>query len=157
MRRNYVFAPQLADRLEDRLVLSHGAAHHAALIGHHHHLGNHQATPDVAIALKGTITGISALDGSGTVSPLGSVTSSGYLTSRGAEPVRFSGSITLAGSHGTITAKLYGILAGPERPFEPVSLTYTITGGTGAYQGDSGSGYATYAPRSGGFTLTFGS
>jgi hypothetical protein len=155
MRQNYCFAPQLADPLEDRLVLSHGAPHHAALIGHH--LSSHHMTPAAAIALSGTITGTIALDGSGTVSPLGNVTSSGSLTSRGAEPVRFSGTVTLVGSHGTITASLYGILAGPERPFEPVTLTYTITGGTGAFQGDSGSGRATYTPISGGFSLTFGS
>jgi hypothetical protein len=155
MRRKPVFAPQLADRLEDRLVLSHGSAHHTALIGHH--LAYHQLTPAAVIALSGTITGTTALDGSGTVSPLGSVTTSGQLTARGAEPVRYSGTITLVGSNGTITASLYGILGGPERPFEPVSLTYTITGGTGAYQGDSGSGRATYAPNHGGFTLTFGS
>jgi hypothetical protein len=60
-------------------------------------------------------------------------------------------------SNGTIAASLYGILGGPERPFEPVSLSYTITGGTEAYQGDSGSGQATYTPKSEGFTLTFGS
>lgn len=155
MKRKHVFAPKLADRLEDRLVLSQGSAHPAALIGHH--LAYRQVTPAAVIALNGMITGATPFDGSGTISPLGSVTSSGHLTARGAEPVRYSGSITLVGSHGTITASLYGIQGGPQSPFEPVSLTYTITGGTGAYAGDSGSGRATYRPTSGGYTLTFGS
>lgn len=151
MRQGKTFAPMLDDRLEERVVPSagvHGAMHHL------HHLGG--IHPAVAISLSGTISGSVPFAGSGTVSPLGSVTSAGTLTSKGAEPVTYTGKVTLTGSTGSVTATVFGRLFGFSRPFEKVNMTYTITGGTGAFAGASGSGAAVYAPVAGGYSLTFG-
>jgi hypothetical protein len=157
MKRSNRYVPTLADRLEDRLVLSHAAIHHAAHIVHHR---GQISRPVGAIVLNGTIEGKSPLVGSGTVTPLGSVTSTGSLTARGAEPVVYSGTVTLAGANGSITASLFGLLFGPQRLGQKVALTYTITGGTGAYQGATGSGKAIDSPiiksPAGDFALTFG-
>jgi hypothetical protein len=112
------------------------------------------------VALTGTVHGGTTLAGSGTISPLGSVTSSGMLKTSGAEPVVYTGDITLVGATGSITASLSGRLFGPNRLGETIDLTYTITGGTGAFQGATGSGQAFFTPTSfdvsGGFSLTFG-
>ncbi len=157
MRQRTRLVPILEDRLEDRLVLSHGAIHQAAHVVHHH---AHAAAPAAAIALNGTVEGTTPLDGSGTVSPLGAVTSSGTLRARGGEPVVYTGTITLVGDAGSITASLSGRLFGPQYPGEKVSLTYTITGGTGKFRGATGSGRAVYSPvissPAGDFALTFG-
>jgi hypothetical protein len=83
------------------------------------------------------------------------------LKASGAEPVVYTGDITLVGATGTITASLSGRLFGPNRLGETIDLTYTITGGTGAFQGAAGSGEAFFTPTgfnvSGGFSLSFGS
>jgi hypothetical protein len=119
------------------------------------------------IALSGSVHGATqmqgsetGLDGSGTVNSLGAVTSRGMLTTSGAEPVTYSGTITLAGSTGSVTATLSGRLFGPTRFGQPIALTYTITGGTGAFQGAFGSGQASFILNFSGagasFVLTFG-
>jgi hypothetical protein len=165
MRRRKAFAPTLGEQLEDRLALSHlafpQAVHigllHGARAGHHHAGYAHTAA---VIALTGTVEGHSPLVGAGRVSPLGAVTSTGTLTARGAEPVTFSGTVTLVGSTGSVTATLFGRLFGPEFLGEKVNLTYTITGGTGAFKGASGNGKAVFSPiiasPAGDFALTFG-
>jgi hypothetical protein len=111
-----------------------------------------------AARMQGTATG---LTGSGTVGPLGAVTSTGTLTATGAEPVVYSGNITLVSSTGSVTVALSGRQFGPSRLGQPIALTYTITGGTGTFQGAIGSGHASFAlniSRAGpGFVLTFGS
>jgi hypothetical protein len=157
MKRSNRYVPTLADRLEDRLVLSQAAIHHAAHIVHHRGQINR---PMGAIVLNGTIEGASPLAGSGTVTPLGSVTSKGSLAARGAEPVVYSGTVTLVGAKGSITASLTGLLIGPQRLGQKVTLTDTITGGTGAFRGATGSGKVIYSPiinsPAGDFALTFG-
>jgi hypothetical protein len=152
MQRCRRYVPTRADRLEDRLALSHGTIHRAAPLVHPH---GHAAAPAAAIALSGTIAGATPLVGSGTVSPLGAVTGTGRLTARGGEPVTYTGTVTLVGADGSLTASLFGRPVGPEHPGEPVALTYTITGGTGAFAGATGRGPATYTP-TGGFSVTFG-
>jgi hypothetical protein len=92
------------------------------------------------------------------VRPLGAVTSTGTLSAHGAEPVTFTGTVTLTGKTGSITASLFGRLFGAQYPGEPVNLTYTITGGTGTFAGASGSGRAVFRPlisATGGFELSF--
>jgi hypothetical protein len=153
----------LGNRLENRLVLSHSAIHQAAHVVHHQgdHLGHHQsalAHPSVVISLSGSVESQEPLNGSGIVSPLGAVTSTGTLTAHGAEPVTYTGTVTLVGRTGSVTASLFGRLFGPQYPGEPVNLTYTITGGTGAFAGASGSGRAVFRPlisATGGFELSF--
>ena len=163
MRRRRKFAPTLGNRLEDRLVLSHSAIHQAAHVGLH--LGaqagydqSGSVRPAVAISLSGSVEGRDALNGSGTVSPLGAVTSTGTLKAHGAKPVTYTGTLTLTGKTGSITASLFGRLFGPQHPGEPVNLTYTITGGTSAFKGASGSGRAVFRPfvsATVGFELSF--
>lgn len=94
------------------------------------------------VVLSGQVEGKQPLDGSGTVGPLGAVTMTGTLSASGAEPVNYSGTVTLVGSSGSVTLSLSGRLFGPNYIGETVDLTYTITGGTGAYQDATGSGKA---------------
>jgi hypothetical protein len=103
----------LGNRLEDRLVLSHSAIHQAAHLGHHQSGSVH---PAVAISLSGSVEGQDPPNGSGTVSPLGTVTSTGTLKAHGAEPVTYTGTVTLTGKTGRITASLFGRLFGPRIP-----------------------------------------
>ncbi len=163
--------------------------HHAARLRHHHHhtgtvppvtgSGSTGTTPGSgstttgpgptsggsgptaqSVVLSGTVEGRTPLVGSGTIGPLGAVSSTGTLTGRDAEPVIYSGSITLVGATGSITASLSGLHGGPDYPGETIDLTYTITGGTGAFQDATGSGQADFtgATSSTGdtFVLTFG-
>src|SRR5262249_13135821 len=92
------------------------------------------------IALSGQVEGQHLLDGSATIGPLGAVTSRGTLSVSGAEPMIYSGMVTLVGSTGSVTLSLSGRLFGPVFLGETVDLTYTITSGTGAYQHATGSG-----------------
>ena len=103
------------------------------------------------IALSGQVAGTQPLDGSGTVGPLGAVTSTGTLSASGAEPMNYSGTATLVGSFGSVTLSLSGRVFGPVSIGQTVDLTYTITGGTGAYQDATGSGQAVLS-----FTLPSG-
>jgi hypothetical protein len=116
--------------------------------------------PVKAIMLNGTVEGMTSQSASGTVDPLGMVTSSWTLTPSGAEPVNYSGTVTLVASSGSITASLSGRLFGPNRLGAPIVLTYTITGGTGAFAGATGSGKAVFSPsiaaQPGEVALTFG-
>jgi hypothetical protein len=92
--------------------------------------------------LSGQIEGQQPLDGSGTIGPMGAVTSTGTLSASGAEPMNYSGTVTLVGSSGSVTLSLSGRVFGPVSIGQSVDLTYTITGGTGAYQHATGSGKA---------------
>jgi hypothetical protein len=117
--------------------------------------------------LNGHVEGRQPLDGSGSVGPLGAVTSTGTFSASGAEPVNYTGKLTLVGSSGSVTLSLSGRLFGPNYIGRPIDLTYTITGGTGAYQDATGSGKAALSfdlppgtrmnpsPPSSSFTLTF--
>jgi hypothetical protein len=91
---------------------------------------------------------------------LGAVTSKGSLTVSGAEPVRYTGNITLVSETGNITVSLSGLLFGPSHLGETIDLTYKITDATGAFKGDTGSGHAFFKATSfnpsDGFVLTFG-
>ena len=147
MRRRKAFTPAAVGPLENRVALSGGGFPQAALAG-----AERAISVDVALAvtLKGTVTG---LDGSGTVSPLGRVVSVGTLTGHGAEPVVYTGTVTLTGPTGSITANLSGRLFGPTQPFEPINLMYTIVHGTGAFGGATGRGRAVFYPIG---SLTFG-
>ena len=118
--------------------------------------------------LTGTISGPSPTVGTGTIGPMGAVTSSGTLTATGAEPMVYQGTLTLVGASGSITISLSGEVLGPAQISGSVDLTYTITGGTGAYQGATGSGKAVLSfefpsapkpspfPSGGAVVLTFG-
>jgi hypothetical protein len=158
MTRRYAFIPDRSGRLEDRLALSHLLGHAPAHVAAPHHAGTiHVAS--ITVSLDGLVTGQKPLNGSGTVDPLGQVTTTGKITSHGGEPVVFTGKITLTGSTGSVTAKLSGRLFGHMSPRESVRLTYDITGGTGAFEGATGSGKAIYLPHFNGgslFVLTFG-
>jgi hypothetical protein len=158
MSRRYAFIPTLSGRLEDRVALSHLGGHVAAHVTPLHHAQLLHAAS--VVSLDGLVTGQRPLNGSGTVSPLGRVTTRGILTAHGAEPVVFTGTITITGTNGSVTAKLKGRLFGPTYPRESVHLIYTITGGTGAFRGATGTGKALFLPHFNGsptlFVLTFG-
>jgi hypothetical protein len=70
------------------------------------------------------------------------------------------GTITLIGSAGSVTVDLAGRVFGPTRLGQPIVLTYSVTGGTGLFQGASGSGQASFTLTLSGagddFVLTFG-
>ncbi len=82
------------------------------------------------------------------------------MTASGAEPVNYTGTVTLVGASGSITASLVGRVFGPSVLGAPIKLTYTITGGTGAFEGATGSGKAVFSPsiasQAGEVALTFG-
>jgi hypothetical protein len=88
------------------------------------------------------------------------VTSTWTLASSGAEPADYRGTVTLVGASGTITASLFGQVFGPQSLVTPIDLTYTITGGTGAFAGATGSGKVVFSQRisspAGDVALTFG-
>jgi hypothetical protein len=112
------------------------------------------------VMLIGTVEGPTLEDTNGTVGPLGAVTAKGTVTASGAEPVSYTGTVTLVGASGTITVSLAGQVFGPSRLGAPIELTYTITGGTGAFAFATGSGKAAYSPslasQAGAVALTFG-
>jgi hypothetical protein len=116
--------------------------------------------PVKAVVLNGTVEGQTSQGASGTVDPLGKVTSSWTLTTSGAEPVNYTGTVTLVGASGNITASLAGRVFGPSVIGAPINLTYTITGGTGRFRGATGSGKAVFSPsvpsHAGEVALTFG-
>jgi hypothetical protein len=173
------------DQLESRQLLNGAPPHHhgAAIAGLPADISPHRKLIDHAtvqrrnasdagplamtVLLNGSVLGISqlqgpeiGLDGSGKVGPLGAVTSRGFLTASGADPVKYSGTVTLVGLTGSVTLGLSGQQFGGNHLGQPISLTYTITAGTGAFQGAIGSGHASLtvsvpgaAPR---FDLTFG-
>jgi hypothetical protein len=82
------------------------------------------------------------------------------LTTSGAEPVTYTGTVTLVSTTGSVTVSLSGLLFGPDHLGETIDLTYKITDATGAFKGDTGSGHAFFKATgfgtSGGFALTFG-
>ena len=84
------------------------------------------------------------LSGNGDVSPLGPVQVSGSLHSLGtSQNGGTTGSVTLTGAHGTLTLALSGTgQAGSSAP--PPVLTFTVTGATGTYQGQTGIGSAQF-------------
>jgi hypothetical protein len=103
---------------------------------------------------------VQKLSGSGTVSPLGTVQVRATLRMPGFIFIgRATGRLVLSSSQGTVTLQLTGPLQAAFGP-PPGSFTYRVTGGTGAYVGDSGQGTATFqeSTSSAGvhmFTLTF--
>jgi hypothetical protein len=113
-----------------------------------------------SVVLNGTVEGMTSHSASGTIDPLGMVASSWTLTGSGAEPVNYSGTVTLVAASGSITTNLSGRVFGPTVLGAPIDLTYTITGGTGAFAGATGSGKAVFSPRitsqPGKVGLTFG-
>lgn len=88
------------------------------------------------------------LSGNGTLAPLGPVRVAGSLQSPGLiAQGRTTGALTLTSAQGTLTLALSGpsqagdsSQAGGSPP--PSSLTYSVTGGTGAYAGEHGTGTA---------------
>jgi hypothetical protein len=109
------------------------------------------------------------LSGQGRVQPLGgsevngSFQTPGNITNGHAE-----GTLTLTGAQGGVTLQLVGPTQAAFAP-PPAQFTFTITGGTGKFQGVTGSGTAALAlraappaaggatqPAGGAFTLTFG-
>jgi hypothetical protein len=95
------------------------------------------------------------------VSPLGPGLSTVTLTTSGTGTVTYSGTITIGGIHGTVTASLSGQVSGSSAQGASVDLTYTITGGTGAFAGATGTGAAvlqasTTPTGAQSYTLTFG-
>jgi hypothetical protein len=147
-------------------VEHHPIGHGAGAIGHSLTSAGSLAT-SLTVALNGSVHGATrmqgaatGLSGSGTVGPLGAVTSTGTLTTMGAEPVVYSGNIKLVSSTGSVTVALSGRQFGPSRLGQPIALTYTITGGTGTFQGAIGSGHASFvlniSSAGTSFVLTFG-
>jgi hypothetical protein len=173
------------DQLESRQLLNAAPHHHhgapitkvPADISVHlrlmdHATVNRRTTSDaaplaMAVALSGSVQGTIPilgleieLNGSGTVRPLGAVTSRGFLAASGAEPVKYSGTVTLVGLTGSVTLDLSGQQFGANQFGQRIRLTYTITRGTGAFLGAGGSGQASLAVNVSGagesFVLTFG-
>jgi hypothetical protein len=173
MKRRFGFIPTSLTVLEARVVPSHGPVAHAtsALVVSPIGRSSH------ALALSGTIQGTETragdsrlirLAGQGSVSPLGHVMAQGTLLERGAEPTVIRSEMTLRTAQGSVTVRLTGALFGAESlPPRPITLSYTIVQGTGAFRGARGAGHATLtesAPPLAGsaangqtsFSLTFG-
>jgi hypothetical protein len=113
-----------------------------------------QLNPDVGIT--------QTLSGLGTVAPLGAVQASGSLHTPGFIIQGFTtGTMVLTNAQGSVTLSLIGHQ--PQPGFSPPTsaLDYTITGGTGAYAGASGSGVVALTETvrlhtsAGQFTMTF--
>jgi hypothetical protein len=157
MSEKQTFRPQV-EGLETRTALSAYSsltppAWTAALHGHphhHHHLSlrgevsgvwlPHPGNPDTGLAQE--------LNGSGSVAPLGAVQVSGSLQGPGfVARGHATGTLTLSAAGGSITLRLVGQGAQPGFSGPPHAFTYTVTGGTGAYAGASGSGTVTLEER----------
>jgi hypothetical protein len=195
MRRRKAYTPIAVDRLEDRLTLSHLGIHPAAHVAHRRaaHTAHHRAasvgdhlsgsappapvttppapatgSPAMPLVLSGKIEGPTPMVGTGTISPLGAVSSSGTLRASSAEPMTYKGTVTLVGASGSITLNLSGQHLGPQQIGRTIDLAYTITGGTGAFESATGSGKAVLSfelpsvprpspfPSGGAVVLTFG-
>jgi hypothetical protein len=119
-------------------------------------------TSQTTLSLGGTIFGtwhkrfinpdlgmVQVLTGSGTISPLGLVQASGTLHTPGFVATgHTTGSVTLSNSSGSVTLQLVGpTQRGFSKP--PASFHFTITSGTGAFAGDTGSGTASFHERPG--------
>jgi hypothetical protein len=151
MSKPTAFVPQAIAPLESRVVPSH--AHVPAAHVMHHVQGALTPAP-AALALEGTVQGVQTpvrgqpgtlfLKGAGHVAPLGAVSETGTLTIRSGEPTFYKGTVTLTGALGSVSVQIARIHPGPIGFGRPIMLHYTITGGTGAYRGDSGSGAVAY-------------
>src|SRR5581483_7237629 len=85
------------------------------------------------------------LSGTGTVAPLGAVAVRGELHTPGfVAQGRATATLTLTTERGSVTLQLTGPLQ-PGFSQPPATFQYTITGGTGAYAGASGSGSVAFA------------
>ena len=167
MTRRRAYIPAVIDRLEDRVALSHATAASVVMIP--------TATapqPALVLHLQGTVKGFEIpnpmasplaggllLRGTGTVTPLGSVSLIGTLSIRGGEPTFYDGRVTLSTAHGGIVVHIHGIQGGPSGP--PAHLLYDIVSGWGVDRGATGHGTVIYsqshptAARTM-FSLTFG-
>ena len=107
-------------------------------------LGRGELYPPIAIPDVGTTY---TFTGTGSVTPLGSDTLTGSLTTPGFILNGLEkGSLTLTNSKGTVTISLSGPAVSPIAAATPTfKLTYAITGGTGAYKNLRGIGTATLA------------
>jgi hypothetical protein len=142
MRRRRSFVPDSLVGLEPRLTLSHASAAAQAL----------HVLQSRSIALVGVVLGTenrtngskpTQLSGQGNVAPLGAIRLTGKLRETGAEPTIFRATVTLRAGTGSVTVSLRGLRGGPQSATpRPISLTYTILGGTGSDRGAKGSGQA---------------
>jgi hypothetical protein len=100
---------------------------------------------------------ILSLSGGGSVSPLGTVDACVQLvTDNSTSTAETFGTAVLSNAQGSITLQLTG---SPTRAYSPppTSFSYTISGATGAYAGETGKGTASYQETGGfvgNFTLT---
>jgi hypothetical protein len=150
MRKRTALIPNAVAPLECRVALSHATAA-AALV--------QSATIPVQdpIHLVGSVQGGQAflptppdtlkLAGGGFVSPLGETVVAGTLTIKSGEPTLDDGTVTLSDKVGSIGVHIFGIEGGRTGPRGAVRLRYTITGGTGAFLGATGSGVVVYAAK----------
>src|SRR5262249_9440097 len=100
--------------------------------------------PATAVVLNGTVEGPTSPGASRVAARLGAEQCSGTLAAWGAGRVKSAGRVPLVGAPGSITASLAGQVFGPSILGAPIDLTYTITGGTGAFKGATGSGKAVF-------------
>lgn len=150
MRTRHAFAPTVPDRLEDRVVLSHGMLAPSLI-------GAAPTTPPQkhAIDLHGTVKGFATpsplasaipgallLRGTGKVAPLGAVSLIGTFSIRSGEPTFYEGTVSLSNLSGGLQVRISGIVGGPSGP--PAHLHYKIVGGWGAYRGAFGTGDVVY-------------
>jgi hypothetical protein len=148
-----VAAPAAAARLA-AVVANPTHPHHVTLVGQVSGTwANVLTLPDVRRPVD--------LSGAGTLSPLGTVQASGTLYTPGfIRQGRSTGTLVLSNAQGSLTIQLTGPLQPGFSP-PPGTFSYRITGGTGAYAGDTGQGTASFHentsdPGAGTFTLSFG-
>ena len=152
------------------LLAHHGHRHHPH---HHHHKRRHPsagATPQ-QLTLSGEIvctlgtvpplpdgSSTRPLTGTGTVAPVGDVFVSGELRTPGfVTGGAAQATLTLTGANGSLALQLMGPFQSGFSP-PPTTFQYTISGGTGAFAGASGSGTVTFQGQVGPgttFTLIF--
>ena len=153
--------------------LAHHGHRHAPHHHHHHHARRHPAavaTPQVLV-LSGDVIGTltttftfsdgsstASLTGTGTVAPVGAVSVSGSLSTPGfVTGGAAEATVTLTGAAGSLVLQLMGPFQTGFSP-PPPNFQYTITGGTGAFAGDSGSGLVIFQEQAGPggtFTMIF--
>ena len=158
------FRPRL-EVLEDRLPpsdMSPAAAppeppaqSSAASTSHHYDLSGEVSgtfTTQISSSDGGTFQ---TMNGTGTISPLGSVQVSGRLHTPGSQGGYTQGTLNLTNSQGSVTVWLISTQAQPAFSGAATQYRFMITNATGAYTRATGSGTATLQETGGTFNITF--
>jgi hypothetical protein len=145
------FIPSLLCLLEERIALSHSGLVHS--LAHQPALVQSRSLNlyGFVIGSDNTVGTMHRLNSSGgTISPLGTVSLTGFLVipNRVGANRPAHGSVTISNANGSVTVSLTGRVTVSQGIFRFASgkLTYKIISGTKAYHGEKGSGSVLYGP-----------